>query len=67
MLEQDFSGGPVITNLPANVGYMGLIPGMGRFHMLRGTKTQGPPKPMWHNYWAHALEFESYNYWSPRV
>ena len=46
MLEQDFSGGPVIKNLPANVGYMGLIPGMGRFHMLRGTKTQGPPKPM---------------------
>ena len=32
--ERDFSGGPVIKNLPANVGGMGLIPGSGGFYML---------------------------------
>ena len=29
------NGGPVVGNLPANAGNMGLIPGWGRFHMLR--------------------------------
>ena len=33
---QDFPGRPVVKNLPANAGGMGLIPGQGRFHMLRG-------------------------------
>ena len=32
----DFPGGPVVENLPANVGDMGLIPGLGRFHMWQG-------------------------------
>ena len=32
----DFPGSPVVKNLPANAGDMGLIPGLGRFHMLRG-------------------------------
>ena len=32
--ERDFSGRPVIKNLPANVGGMGLIPGSGGFYML---------------------------------
>ena len=31
--KQDFLGGPVIENLPANAGDMGSIPGPGRFHM----------------------------------
>ena len=31
-----FPGGPVIKNLPANVGDTGLSPGLGRFHMLWG-------------------------------
>ena len=31
---QDFPGGPVV-NLPAIVGDMGSIPGLGRSHMLR--------------------------------
>ena len=26
---RDFSGGPVVKNLPANAGNMGLIPGLG--------------------------------------
>ena len=29
----DFSGGPVVKNLPSNAGDMGLIPGPGRSHM----------------------------------
>ena len=32
----DFLSGLVVKNLPANVGDMGLIPGLGRFHMLQG-------------------------------
>ena len=34
--ERDFPIGPVIGNLPANAGDMGLIPGLGRSHMLWG-------------------------------
>ena len=30
----DFPGGPVAGSLPANAGDMGLITGVGRFHML---------------------------------
>ena len=33
---QDFPGGPVVKNLPANVGDLGLTPGLGRYHMPRG-------------------------------
>ena len=33
----DFPGGPVVRNLPANVGNMGLSPGLGRFHMSQGS------------------------------
>ena len=33
---RDFPGGLVVKNLPANAGDMGSIPGLGRFHMLRG-------------------------------
>ena len=29
----NFPGGPVVKNLPANPGDMGLVPGPGRFHM----------------------------------
>ena len=32
----NFPGGPVVRNLPANAGDMGLIPGLGRSHMLWG-------------------------------
>ena len=30
----DFPGGPVVKNLPENVGDMGPTPGRGRFHIL---------------------------------
>ena len=30
-----FPGGPVVKNLPVNVGDAGLIPGQGRSHMLQ--------------------------------
>ena len=31
--NQDFSGGAVDKNFPANAGDSGSIPGLGRFHM----------------------------------
>ena len=33
MLEWDFPGGRAGKNLPASVGDMGFILGLGRFHM----------------------------------
>ena len=30
----DFSGGPVVKNLPASAGDTGFIPGLGRSHVL---------------------------------
>ena len=35
----DFPGGPVVKNLPASGGDSVLIPGLGRFHNCRATKT----------------------------
>ena len=32
-LTEDFLGGPVVKNLPANAGDPGLISGLGRSHM----------------------------------
>ena len=34
--DTEFPGGPVVGNPPANAGYVGLIPGLGRFHMPPG-------------------------------
>ena len=31
----DFPGSPVVRNLPTNAGETGLIPGLGRSHMLQ--------------------------------
>ena len=31
--KQDFPGGSVVKNPPANAGDTSLIPGLGRFHM----------------------------------
>ena len=33
---EDYLGGPVVENPPANAGDVGLIPGLERFHMLQG-------------------------------
>ena len=43
-IKQDFSGGPVVKNLPANAGDTGLIPGPERSHMqlIWHTTTSGP-------------------------
>ena len=54
MLQQDFPGGSVVKNPPANAGDTGSSPGSGRSHM---------PKPVHHHYWAWALEPMSHNYW----
>ena len=43
--KQDFSGGPVVKNLPANAGDTGSIPGLGKSHVPWGNK-------------AHALQQE---------
>lgn len=32
----DFPGGTLVKNLPASAGEMGLIPCLGKFHLLRG-------------------------------
>ena len=44
VLLGDFTGGPVVKNLPANAEDTGLIPGQGGF------TCQGATKPMSHNY-----------------
>ena len=41
-----FPGGPVVKNLPANAGDIGLMPDPGRFHMLQSNQ-------------AHELQFLS--------
>ena len=41
---RDFPGSPVVKNLPANAGDMGLIPDPGRSYMTVSNK------PMYHNY-----------------
>ena len=33
---KSFPGGPVVKNIPANAGDIGLIPGLGRFHIPWG-------------------------------
>ena len=38
----DLVGGPWVTNLPANAGHMGSIPGPGRSHMPQGTQACAP-------------------------
>ena len=38
----DTSGGPVVQNPPAKAGDSGLIPSLGRSHMLWGNEAQAP-------------------------
>ena len=40
--QGDFPGSTVDKNVPANAGDMGLIPGLGRFHMSQSNKTRAP-------------------------
>ena len=47
---QDFPGGPVVKNPPANARNVGLIPGLGRFHMPRKAKPT--------NFRDHVLQLE---------
>ena len=42
--EQDFPGGAVVKNPPANAGDTGSIPGPGRSHMPQSNQ------PVCHNY-----------------
>ena len=39
---RDFPPGAVVKNPPANAGHVGLIPGLGRSHMLWNTTTTEP-------------------------
>ena len=38
----DFSGGPVVKNLPANAGSTGSTPGLGRPHVLQSSPARAP-------------------------
>ena len=38
----DFPGSPVVKNRPSSVGNMGLIPGLGRSHMLQSNYAHEP-------------------------
>ena len=40
--QQDFAGDPVVENLPASAGAMGLISGLGRSHVLQDSWAQAP-------------------------
>ena len=40
---KDIPGGTVDKNPPANAGDMGLIPGLGSFHMPQGNEGCVPP------------------------
>ena len=33
--QEDFPGGPLVKNLPADAWHTGLIPGLGRSHSAR--------------------------------
>ena len=54
---RDFPGGPVVKNLPANVGDTGSNPGPGRFHMSQGNKAHLPQlvKAASLDYWTQVL------------
>ena len=39
---EDFPGGSVVKNLPANAGDMGSSPGPGRSHMLQSNQAHVP-------------------------
>ena len=43
--EEDFPGGPVVKNPPANAGDMGSIPGLGRCHIPWGKRSRHSEKP----------------------
>ena len=62
--SQDFAGGSVVGNPPANAGDTGLNPGLGRSHMPQRNWACAPQllslrnraraiEPASHNYWAH--------------
>ena len=42
MRVQEFPGGPVVKNPPDKAADTGLIPDLGRFHMLRVSKAHAP-------------------------
>jgi len=49
ILLQEFPGGPVVKNPPASTGDIGLIPGLGRFHMLRRKEACAPQQLILNN------------------
>ena len=61
----DFPGAPVVKSRPNNAGDMGSIPGLGRFHMLRGSWACAPqlPRLLWS--WSQGAETtETHISWS---
>ena len=52
MLSSGLPWSSRVKNLPAHVGSMGSVPGLGRSHIW------GAIKPLQQHYWAHALQLE---------
>ena len=44
-IAEGFPGGPVVKNWPANAGYMGSIPRLGRPHVPQGNKSHVLQRP----------------------
>ena len=57
-LKQLVPGGPVVKNLPADAGYLGLIPGLGRFYMPQSNQVCEPQLLSPHSR-AHAMQQET--------
>ena len=60
----DFPGGIVAKNLPASVGNMGSIPGLGRFHLLWSNQARSPQllslhSRIWTLQWEELPQWES--------
>ena len=67
IVPKDFSGGPVVKNLPANAGDTGSIPCPGRSLLPQGNSAHVPQllkpqclKPVLHNKRSHSNEKPSH-------
>ena len=62
----DFPSGPVVKNLPANEGDLGLIPIPGRSHILQNSSASAPQQLKPTRPRAHALQ-EKPLHWEARA
>ena len=67
ILQEDFPGGPVVKNPPANTEDTGSIPGPGRSDMLRGNQAHVPQPLKPEDPRAHAPQQEKPPQWEAPV